>query len=302
MGNVNVGVLIAAGLVFNSSLTTFSTKELSGNAAYKKIIEDAVENTKFKGCFVAGTLVHTKEGLKPIEQIQVGDYVLSKPESGKGKVGYKQVLKTFEYEDKEVWYVEFILMDKKRVPDESGIGFVVATGNHPFWVKGLSVFSETTFNLECVSSGAPHWLRADELEPDMVLELPDGRRAFVSYVQQLVAMVEENTGWLQGDCLEHWQDYNDGRVVDFSDRSPTTQLNYPRTLVLNDVQRMQDGSYPMLTRKVHNIEVEDHHTYFVGELGVWVHNQNCGEAVSTKNKTKKKGVRLELAQISSKLL
>jgi hypothetical protein len=25
---------------------------------------------------------------------------------------------------------------------------------------------------------------------------------------------------------------------------------------------------------VYNIEVEDFHTYYVGELGLWVHNQN----------------------------
>ena len=29
------------------------------------------------GCFVAGTLVHTKDGLVQIEQIKVGDWVLS---------------------------------------------------------------------------------------------------------------------------------------------------------------------------------------------------------------------------------
>jgi hypothetical protein len=49
------------------------------------------------GCFVAGTPVHTKEGLRPIEQIKVGDYVLSKPEDGKGKTAYKPVVKIFEF-------------------------------------------------------------------------------------------------------------------------------------------------------------------------------------------------------------
>ena len=27
--------------------------------------------------------------------------------------------------------------------------------------------------------------------------------------------------------------------------------------------------------KVYNFKVEDYHTYFVGECGVWVHNANC---------------------------
>lgn len=31
---------------------------------------------------MAGTLVHTRDGLKPIEQIEAGDWVLSRPENG----------------------------------------------------------------------------------------------------------------------------------------------------------------------------------------------------------------------------
>lgn len=34
--------------------------------------------------FVAGTLVHTKSGLVPIEQLKVGDLVLSQPDEGGG--------------------------------------------------------------------------------------------------------------------------------------------------------------------------------------------------------------------------
>lgn len=41
------------------------------------------------------------------------------------------------------------------------------------------------------------------------------------------------------------------------------------------------------TAPVYNLEVEDFHTYYVGEHGIWVHNQNCGglnfEARNTKN-------------------
>lgn len=44
-------------------------------------------NPKF--CFVAGTLVMTKQGLKAIEEIKVGDQVLS----------YNDNLEIFEYKD-----------------------------------------------------------------------------------------------------------------------------------------------------------------------------------------------------------
>lgn len=50
------------------------------------IAEDraAIQKGQSPNCFVAGTLVHTKEGLKPIEQIQVGDWALWKRGLEKG--------------------------------------------------------------------------------------------------------------------------------------------------------------------------------------------------------------------------
>ena len=53
------------------------------------------------GCFVAGTLVHTRDGLVPIEKIRVGDWVLSQPEM-KGEQAYKRVTNTFVFDDKDV--------------------------------------------------------------------------------------------------------------------------------------------------------------------------------------------------------
>jgi hypothetical protein len=39
------------------------------------------------------------------------------------------------------------------------------------------------------------------------------------------------------------------------------------------------------TTTVYNIEVEDWHTHFVSELGLWVHNTNCADATLSVNTT-----------------
>ena len=57
--------------------------------------------------FAKGTLVHTQEGPKPIEEIQVGDWVLSKPENG-GEQAYKRVLKTFAHPPERIVRVEYV--------------------------------------------------------------------------------------------------------------------------------------------------------------------------------------------------
>jgi Hint domain len=88
------------------------------------------------GCFIAGTLVHTKEGLKPIEQIKVGDWVLSRPEDpAQGtETGYKRVSKTFRFEDKEVvrfWWERSNNLNR----DTSNWDNVYVTPNHPVWLN-----------------------------------------------------------------------------------------------------------------------------------------------------------------------
>jgi len=79
--------------------------------------------------FAVGTLVHTKEGLGPIEQIKVGNWVLSKPENG-GEQAYKRVLKTFAHEPTVVMEVCYTKPDNARL----GGGRIISTTNHPFWV------------------------------------------------------------------------------------------------------------------------------------------------------------------------
>lgn len=252
------------------------------------IRDDAVANTKESaiGCFVAGTLVHTKEGLLPIEQIKTGDWVLSKPESGEGEIAYKRVVNTFEFDDKEVWYVSYALTEKPREGEER-IGFVVVTGNHPFWVTEIEEWAlegNETANSNC-------WMRADRLRPGMSLRLSDGRPAMVDAARKLVRMAIPDMGWMPRD----YGGFEAGKLLDLRGGSPKycrgpvggTPPLYPEDiegygkkyddLYLNEGVNWQDqGDDIWLKCKVYNFEVVDHHTYFVDKLGVWVHNTNCG--------------------------
>ena len=85
--------------------------------------------------FVAGTLVHTKEGLRPIEEINVGDYVLSKPENG-GELAYKRVTKSFVRENSELFGMEFAVDIGNGYENQVSL---VTTAEHPFWVPTMRV-------------------------------------------------------------------------------------------------------------------------------------------------------------------
>ena len=105
------------------------------------------------GCFVAGTMVHTKQGLKPIEQIEIGDVVLSQPQFS-GEVGFRPVVNTFIVGERPVFEI--------NIQDSSGQSETIrATFQYPFWRDG---------------SG---WTALEELKPGDSLQLGDGRAVSV---------------------------------------------------------------------------------------------------------------------------
>jgi hypothetical protein len=73
-------------------------------------------------CFVAGTDILTRDGEKNIEDIQVGDWVLSDDPNTVGEIEYKQVLNTFV---KETTNLVDIYIDGEKI---------TTTEEHPFWV------------------------------------------------------------------------------------------------------------------------------------------------------------------------
>ncbi len=80
-------------------------------------------------CFEAGTLVQTREGPRAIEEVRVGDLVLSRDDKT-GAIDFRPVVQLFVTPEKEVFEL--------RLADESGVeSSLSVTPGHPFWVKDL---------------------------------------------------------------------------------------------------------------------------------------------------------------------
>lgn len=220
------------------------------------------------GCFVAGTLVHTKEGLKPIEQLKVGDWVLSRPENPEQgtETGYKRVTKTFRFEDKEVvrfWWAPNA--EAEWAQTES----VYVTPNHPVWLNpnGWVAMGRLTLPEKrrpgFIMRGDGDWLTHE-------LILADGTTGSMLDVFDLYRTDKPTIAFKEED------DWDLGTLYDFSGISPTVGDSVPY-----DYEKWGDPvneTRERYTTTVYNFEVEDWHTYFVGKTGVWVHNTNCLDA------------------------
>lgn len=229
---------------------------------------------KIGGCFVAGTLVHTSDGLVPIERIRVGDLVLSKPESGEGEPSYQRVINRVKFEGKEVWYVGFERQGSTAAQFEEATGFVICTPNHPFWVADMEDWAIGT-----LGDYRNRWVRADRLNMGMVVQLADGQRANIVLGSRLLRTAKPNVGFMRYSF--EGESENVGSKIDFGGPTP---FAYPMKglgslrdgLLPNDIlgwESMEEDNLA-LRMSVYHLEVEATHTYFVDWLGVWVHNSN----------------------------
>lgn len=225
--------------------------------------------------FVAGTLVHTISGLAPIEKIRVGDFVLSKPESGDGEVTYKRVSKTFVGDDKEVWYVGFERRGIAAAPLEERVGFVVVTSNHPFFVVAVQEWA-----IDVYGDLRNEWVRADRLFFGAIIQLADGQQVEVARSERILRTARPSVGFLPFR-IEHMPEL-EGCMVDLGgaepDAYPCMGLGGPGDgLIPNDLQgwEFQDEEQLIFRQRVHTLEIAETHTYFVHRFGVWVLNAAC---------------------------
>jgi hypothetical protein len=268
--------------------------------------------------FVAGTLVHTEDGLKPIEQIKVGDRVLSRHESGEGELCYQSVTQTFLYEDRELYYVSWQVLEKETLKPKQIFGEMAVTGAHPIWGKRVVEeridIDDESHDLEEIPHEINRWMSIEEIYlwywkaywdfewnrgkgggANVYVELADGP-ALLGYIQPILQSDDPNVGvgfdderqWLRNADTE-------GRRVDFrseegvphnglsSSEYGTLDSDRVEDMLIDDKQEAYDhpdaldftkrsGGYLPMRRRVYNLEVANTHTYFIGDLGLWVHD------------------------------
>ena len=146
-------------------------------------------------CFVAGTLVQTKDGTKPIEEIEAGDQVWAWDEET-GEVALKPVLETYINETEELIHV--------YVNGEE----IVSTPGHPFYspVKG--------------------WTNAVHLRSGDILVLVNGEYVVVEKVQHELLEAPINVYNFNVDGFHTYFVSSDGILVHNTCRGNATKNNY----------------------------------------------------------------------------
>ena len=262
--------------------------------------------------FCAGTLIHTDQSLVPIQNIKIGDMVLSSPELGNGSIReYKRVINTFKAESEEIY--ELIIRKRIYPEDEENdicrdiYEMIYLTGRHPVYVEN-SVFIEGWDNashIDQINARSSSWQSIRDLKLyDQIIvsnaQYGDGTGYEVVSIAP-VQDVNRDYGFIQAATVDdnkpfdtiiyfNDEDYNivggdidKGRKIkrdyfignyvhaNYSDHSSIIRdfrENYEK---ITASVRGYIADIPTLRRPAHNLEVEDYHTYFVGEQGLWIH-------------------------------
>ena len=144
-------VAYVAGYTAINSINPFKVIKKAAKKTYRGYLKAKCKITK-KGCFVEGTLVLTEDGLVPIEDIEVGNYVWAEnPDTG--DITLKEVLDTFE---KKVDTIVTITIDGEKIQ---------TTEAHLFYVENTV------------------WIPASMLQEGDSLSLEDGREVPIQSIK-----------------------------------------------------------------------------------------------------------------------
>ncbi|MDQ0418942.1 hypothetical protein J2Z48_003147, partial [Croceifilum oryzae] len=144
-GDYENALYTAAGIFPGGDAFKFAKNSKFVNSTTKRAMDATCK------CFVAGTRIETEDGQKPIEEIDIGDKVLSKNEET-GEIAYKEVEWLFHREVDEIYEIHI------------GGEVIQTTDEHPFWVVGEG------------------WVRAKDLRKGDLFETDKGKKLAVDKI------------------------------------------------------------------------------------------------------------------------
>jgi transcription-repair coupling factor (superfamily II helicase) len=305
-------------------------------------VKGMIQEEKKSG-FVAGTLVHTDKGLVPIEQLSVGDMVLSRPDTDSNAPNaYKRVVSTFKSSEKKRIQLLGIVNSLRnndwdiwassppKFPTNTMFEAYLVTGEHPIWIEKAGWASESlgdSLGRQVLFDEKLGWQSANFFDIDIELKLFDGADATCTLDGNTYALrTTDIEGLLYEDAggpTEVWdvrsnqiESYNPMNVLIFEERedgdyeafilesdlpqalidfgrfwfSPRRALHIYGAEVVKtfsekpnfklresqvQVEEKDTQSRLYASDYVYNIEVDDYHTYFIGKLGLWVHDASA---------------------------
>ena len=264
--------------------------------------------------FVGGTLVRTECGLIQIQQIQIGDRVLS-ADPVTGHKSFQTVTQVIKTQNQSVIFMNFRywidtdldFFEARKIKKEvlkkfniSGIALpsvqFMVTPEHPFWIEGKG------------------WIAANQITNQDVVVDKDGNKYSLNFdgynakpYAEIYTTFDQNIGvmpnyGLESSCEGIPVDLLTGNIISWNETikdSPNLRKLYSKNNHWKDelleqipegdranayfhgfsqgdwvnpeiIQWDEDEGY--VTTTVYNLEVQNTHTYFVGEYGIWVHN------------------------------
>jgi hypothetical protein len=217
--------------------------------------------------FAAGTPVHTRDGPRPIESIAAGDFVLSQPEAT-GEREHKRVVRTIPHADEPICRAYFWTKREAQFVRN----YLLVTPAQPFYVIGYhnnGGFSDEYFEELDKPIG---WRHAESLQSHQVVPVANGGTMHAGMVDRLWRTRKAGEGWVEvnSDSIVGHIAVVDGRSVD--DRGPQVDADFAGVDDFNE-RNFSPGIRDKWAYRseVYQLEVEDFHTYYVGEHGLWVH-------------------------------
>lgn len=151
---VDIGLTIIDGLAVLADIilggpTGESAPVLAGTQALRQGMRQSSRAASRTCCFVAGTLVDTETGIRPIEDIAVGDRVWARNEDT-GETALKEVTDLIQRHERVIWEVSLTGANGEAEKFET-------TDDHPWWIAGQG------------------WKRTEDLVAGMAVVTRDGR-------------------------------------------------------------------------------------------------------------------------------